>query len=120
MRKSIIALLILLVIGIVAVITCPNRQAHKDALLSVVNDSIIDELEPSDTNGNGLSLIIGSIGSNVIELLFDNRLTIKNYIVFSTGVLKGLDGTSNTVSFGIFGHVFTPHKESLKKALRGE
>ena len=48
MKRFIIAILVLLGIGAVAVVTCPDRQAHKDAIMSVVNESINDELQTDD------------------------------------------------------------------------
>ena len=120
MKKVLIALLVVLVIGAVAVVTCPDRQAHKDAIMAVVNESINDELGTPDPESQGLSAIFGSIGSSVAGYFIDNRLTVKNHFVFSTGELRDLDGENKRVSLGVFGHVFTFDKEDLKKAVNGE
>lgn len=120
MKKLIITLLILLGIGAVAVVTCPDRQAHKEAIMSLVNESINDELHTDDKDAQALSALFGSIGSSVAGYFLDNRLTVKNYFVFSVGELKDLEGVDQKVSVGVFGHVFTGGKEQLKKAIKGQ
>ena len=120
MKKLLISLLVLLGIGAVAVVTCPDRQAHKDAIMSVVNESINDELKTDDKETQGLSALFGSIGSSVAGYVIDNRLTVSNHFVYSTGVLKDFDGEDKQVSVGVFGHVFTFGKEDLNKALNGQ
>lgn len=123
MKKSLITLLILLGLGAVAVISCPDRQDHKDAIMEVVSGAINDELQTSDKDSQEISAFfgsIGSIGSSVAGYLLDNRLTVKNYFVFSVGELKDLDGVDQKVSVGVFGHVFTGGKEQLKNAINGK
>lgn len=65
MKKLVITLLVFLGIGAVAVVTCPDRQAHKDAIMDVVNASIRDEMNPTSSDEEGLSMLFGSIGSSV-------------------------------------------------------
>ena len=120
MKKLLITLLILLGLGAVAVISCPDRQDHKDAIMEVVSGAINDELQTSDKDSQEISVFFGSIGSSVAGYLLDNRLTVKNYFVFSVGELKDLDGVDQKVSVGVFGHVFTGGKEQLKKAINGK
>ena len=119
MKKLVITLLVILGIGAVAVITCPDHQAHKDAIMSVVNESINDELKTEDKDVQGLSALFGSIGSSVAGYVIDNCLTVTNHFVYCTGVLKDFDGVDKQVSVGVFGHVFTFGKEDLKKAIKG-
>ena len=120
MKKLIISLLVILGICAVAVISCPDRQDHKDAIMEVVSGAINDELQTSDKDSQEISAFFGSIGSSVAGYLLDNRLTVKNYFVFSVGELKDLDGAGHKVSVGVFGHVFTGGKEQLKNAIDGK
>ena len=120
MKKILITLLVILGIGAVAVVTCPDRQTHKDAIMAVVNESINDGLGTTDPETQGLSAIFGSIGSSVAGYFIESRLTVKNYFVFSIGELKDLEGVEQKVSVGVFGHVFTGGKEQLKKAIKGQ
>lgn len=67
-----------------------------------------------------ITLLILLGAGAVAGYLLDNRLTVKNYFVFSIGELKDLEGVDQKVSFGLFGHVFTGNKEQLKKAINGK
>lgn len=120
MKKLLITLLVLLGFGAVAVISCPDRQDHKDAIMEVVSGAINDELQTSDKDSQEISAFFGSLGSSVAGYLLDNRLTVKNYFVFSVGELKDLESVDQKVSVGVFGHVFTGGKEQLKKAIKGQ
>lgn len=115
MKKLLILLLSLIAVGVVAVVTCPDRQAHKDAVMSVVNEKINEEITP-EKNGEGLAVLGAALGSSIIEYAFDKHLTVKNHFVYSEGFLVR-EGDSERLSVGVFGHVFTFSKEDLDKML---
>ena len=69
MKKLLITLLVILGVGAVAVISCPDRQDHKDAIMEVVSGAINDELQTSDEEAQGLSAFFGSLGSSVAGLI---------------------------------------------------
>lgn len=117
MKKLLIILLVLLGIAAVAVVSCPDRQAHREAILAVVNDSIHEELKPSEDDLDGVALLFGSLGSRVAGYMLEDFLVTKNHFVCSTGALRDVDGSLRQVSFGVFGHVFTFHKEDIIAAL---
>ena len=117
MKKAIISLLVILALGAIAVVTCPDKQAHKDAIMSVVNEKIDDELKLPDGEAEGLSVILGSIGSGVAGFFLESRLNVKNNFVYSVGEIKDLEGNYQTISVGVFGHVFTFKKEDLDKVI---
>ena len=118
MKKALIAIIAVLIVGAAAVVTCPDKQAHKDAIMPVVNEKINDELKTDDEEMQGLSVLFGSIGSGVAGYVIDNRLTIKNHFLWSTGEIQNLDGEMKQVSVGVFGHVFTFSKEDVDKILK--
>ena len=115
MKKFLFFLFVVVVLGAVAAFTCPDKQAHKDALLSVVNESINDRLQKE--NLEGLGAIVGSIGSGVAGAYFDNRLVVKDHFLYSVGEIQNLSGDVKDVSFGIFGHVFPLNREELREAV---
>ena len=115
MKKFLLTLLAIVALGVVAALTCPDKQAHKDALLSVVNESINSSLE--NENLGGLGSIVGSIGSGVAGAYLDNRLVIKDRFLCSVGEIQNLKGETKKVSLGLFGHVFPLNKDDLKEAL---
>lgn len=115
MKKVIIILLVLLGICAVAVVTCPDKQAHKDAIMSVVNERINDELNSGEYQG--LTALFGSIGSGIAGSVVDSRLIVKNHFLWSTGEFQDFDGVYQRVSVGVLGHIFTFKKEDIDKAI---
>jgi len=114
MKKFLIFLFVLIALAVVAVVTCPDRDAHKDAIMSVL-DQKIDEIVASESSSE-LSALGTAIGTSLAEFAVDKRLTVKNYFVFSTGEML-LDEEPRRLSVGVFGHVFTFSKEDLDKML---
>lgn len=117
MKKAVIAIIAVLIAGAAAVVTCPDKQAHKDAIMDIVNQKINEELHTDDQEYQGLSALFGSLGSGIASRIVDNRLIVKNHFLWSTGEFQDLDGNYNQVSVGVFGHIFTFNKEDLDKAI---
>ena len=117
MKKVLIVIIAVLIVGAAAVVTCPDKQSHKDAIMSVVNEKINDELKTDDAEMQGLSALFGSLGSDIAGRIIDNRLVVRNHFLWSTGELQDLNGEYNQVSVGVFGHIFTFNKEDLDKAI---
>ena len=115
MKKFLIALLVLVGIGAVAVVTCPNKEAHKDAIHAVVKEKIDEEMT-AGADGS-LAGILSGIGSSVSEWIIDKGLTVDNHFVYSVGKFN-TGQEVKTVSVGVFGHVFTFSKEDLDQALK--
>ena len=117
MKKVLIAIIAVLIVGAAAVITCPDKQAHKDAIMAVVNEKINEDLKTDEPDMQGLSALFGSLGTGIASRIVDNRLVVKNHFLWSTGEFQNLDGEYNQVSVGVFGHIFTFNKNDLDKAI---
>ena len=117
MKKVLIVLAVLLIIGATAVITCPDKQAHEDAIMNVVNQKINEEVQVDEEDLQGLSALFGTLGSGIAGYIIDSRLVVKNHFLWSTGEFQDLDGNFSQVSVGVFGHIFTVDKEDLDKAI---
>ena len=115
--KKVIILVLVLLLGAAAVVTCPDKQAHKDAIMAVVSEKINEELKTNDSDSQVLSAVFGTLGTGIASRVVENRLTVKNHFLWSTGQLQDLDGENNRVSVGLFGHVFTFRKEDLDRYL---
>lgn len=117
MKKSFGFLLALLILGGVAVISCPDKEAHKDAITKVVNEAVQEELGvKEDDDSLGILKGLANIGAGIY---LDNKFSVDNYFVCSVGrILHGAE--NDVVSFGIFGHVFTFGKEDVKEMLLGK
>jgi len=113
--------LFLLIVGGIAYFTCPDEQAHKDALKAAIEKNIGKELGLNEDKSNDVLGILGGIsqlGSNISEWYLDSELQVENHYVYSVGRLTH-GGETDIVSVGVFGHVFTGDDEIVKK-LSGE
>lgn len=122
LKTFLIGLVILLALVAVAVITCPDENAHKSALTNVVSATVSDELNGGDSTVNEDDAVekffrqmSDSWSKEVVKAAVDNLIHVDNHIVFSTGKVR-LAGKEHTVSVGAFGHVFTVDKDDLRKA----
>ena len=114
MKKFLITLLIIVGLAAVCIVTCPDKQDHKDALMDVVNSKLNQEMNKISED-EGLALFGSALGSKIVEVVLDNKLEVKNCFVFSRGLMDTSEGV-NTVSIGVLGHVFTTSKEKFSKA----
>lgn len=115
MKKSIIALLLIIFFVAICAITCPGKQDHKEAVVSLVNHKIRKDL--SKSGAAGCFALLGSmIGSTISETTIENMLEVKDCFIFSLGQLYTNDGVT-TVSVGVLGHVFTASNETFSKAM---
>ena len=109
--KKFLSLVIVIAVVLVAAITCPDKQAHKDAVMEemngAINSAISDKVGKLDSGlGSSLSKITSKVTSKVLGAAFDTAITVDNYFVFSVGKID-IDDKPKTVSIGAFGHVFT-------------
>ena len=106
-----------LIIVVAAVITCPGKQAHSDALMKVANAVIDSEIYGSDSlktqDYQGWDIIGSLIGSKVANSLIDRYLNVSNYFVCSIGTVIYKDH-KKVVSVGVFNHVFTASEHQVK------
>ena len=115
MKKVIITILVLLAVGAVAVVTCPDKQAHEDAIQNVLNEKINEELNVS-ADDSGLGALGAKLGSSLSGWLLDKSLNVENHFVYNVGKVD-LGKGPQQVSLGVFGHVFTISKDDIDKAL---
>ena len=120
--KKILSLVIIIAVVLVAIVTCPDKQAHQDAIMAEMNgaiDSAIkDKVGLGDSDlGKSISKITSKLTSTVIGAAFETAVTVDNYFVFSVGKID-IDDKPKTVSVGLFGHVFTTFDaDDLKSSL---
>ena len=117
--KKLLLLIVILAIALVGVITCPQKEAHKDALMKLVNVALDTELSKhAETEEEiGFAMLGSVIGSGIIEIVVDKKLLVDNYFVCSIGRVV-FEGEEKIVSVGVFNHVFTMSEEKLKEKLK--
>lgn len=109
MKAVLYTLLALLILGGVCVATCPDREAHSEALKDLVNQVITAELSGEEEDA-GLAMFGSMIGTGLSGLVIDNMLNVEDYLVCSIGTAT-YDGETHVVSVGLLNHVFTIDEE---------
>ena len=117
--KKILFFIIIIAIVLVSIITCPQKNEHKVALMNLVNVALDTELSKkvSSEEEKGFALFGSIIGSEIAEYVIDKKLMIDNYFVCSFGRVV-FDGDEKVVSVGVFIHVFTMPEDKLKEELK--
>lgn len=114
--KWLVALLILLVILGVMVVTVPDREAHRNAIMGSTREWVNEKVEQRDM-GDIVGEVIKWMSGKGADIAIDQVLQVDNHFVYSVGKLMVGD-KPKTISLGILGHVFTFGKDDIDHALR--
>jgi len=123
--KKILFLVILAAAVVGAVVTCPDKKAHKEALADTFAEYASYKIDENKDNGlsdvlnEGLKVLRKAGGDKVVEATLSQFLEVDNYYVLSIGRLKQ-GGEKKLISIGLFGHVFTPTSSMIDNALKGQ
>ena len=123
--KKILFLVILAAVVVGAVVTCPDKKAHKEALADTFAEYASYKIDENKDNGlsdvlnEGLKALRKVGGDKVVEATLSQFLEMDNYYVLSIGRLKQ-GGEKKLISIGLFGHVFTPTSSMIDHALKGQ
>ena len=118
MRNLLLFTLIIVFISGFCVISCPDKEAHSEAIMENINELIDEEATKDVTNESekALALLASSLVSGISNLVIDSRLSVDNYFLFSIGRVT-FEGESRIVSIGMLNHVFTDINDNLKKEI---
>ena len=118
MRNFLLFTLIIVFISGFCVISCPDKEAHSEAIMENINELIDEEATKDVTNESekALALLASSLVSGISNLVIDSRLSVDNYFLFSIGRVT-FEGESRIVSIGMLNHVFTDINDNLKKEI---
>jgi len=120
--KKILFLIILVAAVVGAVVTCPDKKAHKQALADTFAEYASYKIDENKDNGfgdilnEGLNVLRKAGADKVVEATLSQFLEVDNYYVCSIGSIKR-DGEKQLISIGLFGHVFTPTSSMIDHAL---
>lgn len=114
--KCLLGIIILLLV--ISICTNPSKESHQDAIQKEVT-TIVDRLNDSEHANSlmsiGLSVMKSFFASNNINTILGEMLTYHNYLVCSSTQIT-INGRPHTVSYGLFGHVFTLNADDVVKA----
>lgn len=123
MKKNHTVLIAIGLILLVAVLTNPNQDRHKEVLKAKLNSyvqkSMSEGLSESDNEwGQAFGMMLGGA---LIDGIISNVVTTDNYVVFSTTKMTW-EGESKVIGVGAFGNVFLTSKidEALDEGLLSE
>ena len=114
--KKLLGLVCVIVIAAAMVVTCPDKNAHMDAIrneFSMAIDDIMADNVKSEGD-NAAYQVVKSLALPLLETAWKNKLDYRNYFVLSTTAVKD-EGEKKTVSIGVFGHVFTFDRKDVVK-----
>lgn len=106
MKKLNIILIVFATIILVAVLTNPSSEEHKQAVKSVINQVVQNSISENGSNMEKLGILFGS---SLAEKLIENSVTRDNYILFSITSITW-QGKSKSIGYGLFGNVFLSEK----------
>ena len=123
MKTNYITLAIISLIVLVAVLTNPDQNRHKEViktkLITYLQKSLDkDQAETRDEwkqANQALGIMLGGI---IVEKVLENFMSIDNYVVFSTTKITW-EGESRIIGIGAFGNVFLTREldEALQNGL---
>lgn len=123
MKKNHIIILIILLISLVAVLTNPNQDRHKEVVKNKINLYLQKSMKEgnADTNNEGeksgqaIGMMLGVV---LVNQIIDNLVSTDNYVLFSMTKITW-DGKTKVIGIGAFGNVYLTGKldDSLNEGL---
>lgn len=113
MKKSNIILIVFATIILIAVLTNPSSEEHKQAVKSVINQVVQNSISENGSDMEKLGILFGS---SLAEKLIENSVNRDNYILFSITRITW-QGKSKIIGYGLFGNVFL--SEKVNKVFNG-
>lgn len=116
MKKLLFVILLPVVIGVMLMMTCPDRTTHYEAVKRVASEVINAEMNESNVEET-----IASIGTvlavNVVDAYLKSNLIVRDHTFYNVGVII-YKGDFRMVSVGVFNHVFTIDKETAREIIK--
>ena len=118
MKNFLFLIVFLAVVAGALIATCPDRNAHLEAIKSVVSEVANEEM---DKQSNILTTELASISTmltiNMADTYLKSNLIIRDHTLFNIGYISYNDDL-RMISFGILNHVFTLDKETAKEMMK--
>ena len=113
--KKLLVIIILLLVAVLMTLTVPDKQQHKEAMMEAISEYV--EEEAVDKLGDNMLARLGKgIIVKTVETALNSKLQVDNYYLFNITRVR-IDGENQMLSLGMFGHVFTFDKETLREKL---
>jgi hypothetical protein len=118
MKNFLFLIVFLAVVAGALIATCPDRNAHLEAIKSVVSEVANEEMDKqSNILTTGLASISTMLTINMADTYLKSNLIIRDHTLFNIGYISYNDDL-RMISFGILNHVFTLDKETAKEMMK--
>jgi hypothetical protein len=118
MKKLLFLIVFLAVIAGALIATCPDRNAHLEAIKSVVSEVANEEMDKqSNILTTGLASISTMLTINMADTYLKSNLIIRDHTFYNIGYISYKDDFT-MVSLGILNHVFTLDKETAREIMK--
>ena len=118
MKNFLFLIVFLAVVAGALIATCPDRNAHLEAIKSVVSEVANEEMDKqSNILTTGLASISTMLTINMADTYLKSNLIIRDHTLFNIGYISYNDDL-RMISFGILNHVFTLDKETAKEIMK--
>lgn len=99
----------IVVLAVIGVVTCPDKEEHVDKFASLVTETIADKTENMGAVGKAINDVSKT---DLLTKAVDKKLEVEDYGVFTLGKVEYFD-EDYVISLGVFGTVFTISEEML-------
>ena len=118
MKKFLFLIILLAAAAVGLIATCPDRNAHQEAIKSVVSEVANEEMDKqSNILTTGLASISTMLTINIADSYLKSNLIIRDHTFYNIGYINYNDDL-RMISFGILNHVFTLDKETAKEIMK--
>ena len=114
--KKIIVLLTIVGLCVVMLLTKPDKEAHKEAMMKAVEEFVDESAEKEGFGTDFLSELGRGLLCSIAEKAIDMKLRVNDYYLFNTTHVH-MNGKDKVLSVGVLGHVFTFDKDKLRETL---
>lgn len=110
MKTKQIALLAFVTILLIAILTNPSKEDHKEKVKETLHTFYQKSLKETEPDSEKSFAALGSlIGETLINSFIENAITRDNYVLFSLTTIS-YRGEEKSIGYGVFGNVFLSDK----------
>ena len=114
MKKTHLIIIIIVLIGLVAVLTNPNQDRHKEVVKNKINlylqksmkEGNADTDNDEEKSGQAIGMMLGVV---LVNQIIDNLVSTDNYVLFSMTKVTW-DGQTKVIGIGAFSNIYLTDK----------
>lgn len=110
MKTKQIAIFVFATILLIAVLTNPSQENHKEKVKNTFTEYFQKSLKESQLESENNFAALGSLlGESLIKTMIENTITRDNYLIFSLTKIT-YKSEEKIIGYGVFGNVFLSDK----------